>query len=114
MRPVRPRFSRAATRTALAVVVAIPAAVVACSEEGETPTCPPQELFDYTEPDASNEKSVAEARARGVDAGCLTPAGTATSGPAPMSTAGSGGKGGSSGSGGKGGSSGGGGKGGKG
>jgi hypothetical protein len=105
MRPARPKLFRSATHTALIVAVAVPSVVAACAEEGETPTCPPQVLYDYTEPDASNDPDVARARAAGVDAGCLTPTGTATSGTIQTPAGGNSGRGGgtSGGSGGKGG-----------
>jgi len=73
----------------------VPLLVIACGEEGETPDCPALELYDITDPDAFSAAGVRNAREEAIRRGCLTPAGTATSGPAPGSggTSGSGGSG---------------------
>jgi hypothetical protein len=76
----------------LAAASVAPLWAVACAEEGETPSCPEQKLYDITDPNASRDPAVEAARKAGIDAGCTTPIGSATSGTLP----GSGGSGGGS------------------
>jgi len=110
MRPARPNLVSSATWSALLAALVAPTLVVACGEEGETPKCTPQKLYDITDPDASNDPAVVRARNDAIAEGCLTPAGNATSGTIQVPAGGSGGggggggKGGSGGKGGKGGS----------
>lgn len=108
--------SRAYAAILLALTAALPLTMLqACSEDGETPKCPPQILRDISAEEGdggaagasadaeAQAMAIAEAREAAIDAGCLTPIGSATSSPPPgtggsTNTGGSAGRGGSSGS----------------
>jgi hypothetical protein len=61
---------------ALAVMVALGAllSLVApgCSDNGQSPSCPPLGLYDINAAGEANSPKVAEERAAAVDAGCVT------------------------------------------
>lgn len=114
MRAVRENHARTRALLVLSVALAVPLPfAVACSEEGETPVCTEQVLYDFTDPNyglvgaagqvAELEAKIQKARKAAEAENCLTPIGTATSSPGNSSggSSGSGGRsfGGSSGSG---------------
>jgi hypothetical protein len=94
MRTARPIVAQARAWRALAFAIAAPCLIASCGEEGETPNCPPLELYDITDPEQSQRPDVVAAREAAAEAGCVTPPGTATSSPPPQG--GSGGTGGTS------------------
>jgi hypothetical protein len=52
-----------------------------CSEDGQTPNCPPLSLYNIGAAGERNSDTVAEERAEAVDAGCMTDLGDASADP---------------------------------
>ncbi len=63
----------------LGLLVALSLALVACGEDGVTPDCPPVPLYDVRDDASLTDADIQEARAKAVDAGCMTDLGDAQS-----------------------------------
>ena len=61
----------------LGVLASLCVMLVACGEEGVTPDCPPLPLYNVHDESWQDDPEVAEARAKAIDAGCLTDLGKA-------------------------------------
>ena len=76
MKVVRRRWSLLGAAL-LGLLVALSLVLVACGEDGVTPDCPPLPLYSIHDDAWLTDTDVQEARAKAIDAGCMTDLGDA-------------------------------------
>jgi hypothetical protein len=79
MKVVRRRWSLLGAAL-LGLLAALSFVLVACGEDGITPDCPPLPLYDIHDDAWQTDADIQEARAKAIDAGCMTELGE----PAPV------------------------------